>query len=359
MLTKASHRKKILIIPFCLLVLLAAVDWILTVSVYNRYFGARVETYEPTKQRVEFFDGLERTRYTFPSDRGQLLTGYLYTAGADPRGIIIIAGGYGAGHSNYIQCADYFAKHGYAVFAFDNTGCDESGGDSMIGMPQGVIDLEYAISFVEQSGNLPSLPIGLFGHSWGGYSVCAVLASHPEIKAVISCAGYNRSESMFIAEGRTIAGPAVYLTLPFLKLHELIQFGKYASLTAEDGFAASDARVMIVQSADDDTVLPEFGYDIYYRNHRDDPRFSFLCLEGRGHRFFNISTPYYEEANASLEQWRDSLDYDYNDPANAGRFAADQAEYIHQNVNIKALWQNRLDTDLFDRFLAFYDQSLS
>ena len=358
MRAKAPRRKTILIVLACVLAVLAAADWILTVMVYKRYFGTRVETYEPTKQRIEYFDGLKRTRYSFPSDKGQLLTGYLYTAGGEPRGILIIAGGYGAGHSNYIQCADYFAKNGYAVFAFDNTGCDESGGDSLVGMPQGVIDLEYAISFVEQSGNFPPLPIGLFGHSWGGYSVCAVLASHPEVKAVIACAGYNRSESLFISEGRTIAGPAVYLTLPFLKMHELIRFGKYASLTAEDGFAASDARVMIVQSADDDTVLPEFGYNIYYRNHREDSRFTFFLLEDRGHRFFNVSTPYYEEASEALDQWRKTLDYDYSAPANADRFAADQAEYIHQNVDMKALWQNRLDTDLFGRFLAFYNQNL-
>ncbi|WP_028125397.1 helix-turn-helix domain-containing protein [Eremococcus coleocola] len=32
-----------------------------------------------------------------------------------------------------------------------------------------MIDLDYSLSFVEDSGNFPNLLIGLFGHSWGAY----------------------------------------------------------------------------------------------------------------------------------------------------------------------------------------------
>ena len=48
-----------------------------------------------------------------------------------------------------MDCAYYFAKNGYYVFAYDSTGSDASEGEGVGGTPQGVIDLDYAISFVE------------------------------------------------------------------------------------------------------------------------------------------------------------------------------------------------------------------
>lgn len=79
---------------------------------------------------TEDFSGLQCDEYTFPSDKGQMLAGYLYSSGESQRGIVVIAHGVG-------------------------------------GVPQGVLDLEYAISFVEANDDIPDLPIVLFGHSWG------------------------------------------------------------------------------------------------------------------------------------------------------------------------------------------------
>jgi hypothetical protein len=62
-----------------------------------------------------------------------------------------------------MDCANYFAQNGYYVFAYDATGTDESEGNGVGGLPQGVIDLDYAISFVEESKEIPDLPIVLFG----------------------------------------------------------------------------------------------------------------------------------------------------------------------------------------------------
>ena len=109
---KMPVRKKILIILACVLVLLIAGAWILTEVECSRFFGRRYETDKLTRQRAEFYDGLERTQYIFPSDKGQKLTGYLYSAGTDQKGIIVFAHGYGGGQSYYMNCADYFAKHG-------------------------------------------------------------------------------------------------------------------------------------------------------------------------------------------------------------------------------------------------------
>ena len=70
-----------------------------------------------------------------------------------------------------------------------------------------------------------------------------------------------------------------------MKLHERIKYGNYASNTALDGFSATTAAVMVVHSSDDNVVPTEYGYDIYYEKYKDDPRFSFIRLEDKGHNY--------------------------------------------------------------------------
>lgn len=356
---KTKSKKKILFIALCIVaVLLVAGDWALTVMVYNENFNQRFESYEPLMLYTDDFDGLQCTQYEFPSDKGQKLIGYMYSSGENQRGIIVMAHGFGGGgHNSYMDCASYFAHHGYYVFAYDATGNDESGGDGVGGLPQGVIDLDFAISFVEESGNFPDLPIALFGHSWGAYSICSVLSYHPEIKAVIACSGFNSSSDMFEAEGKKMAGDGIYMMMPFVKLHERIKYGDYASSNAMDGFQATEAAIMIVHSVNDDVVPTEYGYDIYYEKYKDDPRFSFICLEDRDHNYIYDDMTYINEFNEKFDKWLETLDYDYHAKENREKFATDKADYIHNNLD-RDRWCNMLDQELFECFANFYDENL-
>lgn len=354
-----SKKKRVLIIILCVAVaLIIACDWLLTMIIYNENFNQRFESYGSLMLFVDDFDDLNRTKYEFPSDKGQKLTGYMYSSGENQRGIVVMAHGFGGGgHNSYMDCANYFAHNGYYVFAYDATGNDESEGEGVGGVPQGVIDLDYAISFVEESDNFQNLPIVLFGHSWGGYSVCNVLTYHPEVKAVIECSGFNSSSDLFESEGKKMIGNGIYLMLPFVKLHELIKFGKYASNTAMDGFAASEAAVMILHSSDDTVVPVDYGYDVFYEKYKDDPRFSFVRLEDKGHNYVYHDTSYVDEFNAEFDKWRETLDYDYNSEENKERFSADKAEYLHNNLD-KSRWGNMLNLELFKDFVSFYDDHL-
>lgn len=354
-----SKKKRVLIIILCVaVVLIIAGDWLLTVMIYNENFNQRFESYEPLMLSVDDFDDLQRTKYVFPSDKGQILTGYMYSSGENQRGIVVMAHGFGGGgHNSYMDCANYFAHNGYYVFAYDATGNDESEGGGVGGVPQGVIDLDYAISFVEGEENFPNLPIVLFGHSWGGYSVCSVLTYHPEVKAVIECSGFNSSSDLFESEGKKMIGNGIYLMMPFVKMHERIKFGKYAVNTAMDGFAASDAAVLILHSSDDTVVPTNYGYDVFYEKYKDDPQFSFVRLEDKGHNYVYHDTSYVDEFNAEFDKWRETLDYDYKAEENKDRFSAEKAEYIHNNLD-RNRWGNMLNLELFEKFVRFYDGHL-
>ncbi|MBO4903344.1 MAG: alpha/beta fold hydrolase [Lachnospiraceae bacterium] len=327
---------------------------------YNENFNVSEDSYEPLMLRVEDFEGLTCTRYSFPSDKGQMLAGYLYGSGDDQHAIVIIAHGFGdGGHNSYMDVAAYFAERGYYVFAYDATAMDQSEGEGLGGVPQGVIDLDHAISFVESSEDIPDLPVVLFGHSWGGYCVSAVLTYHPEVKAVIECSGFNSSPDMFESGGRSQAGNLICTMTPFISLHERFKYGKYATNTAMDGFDSTDAAVMIVHSADDKVIGIEYGLDKYYGKYKDDPRFSFIRFEDRGHNGIlnDPGNTYKDEFNTGFDKWLETLDYDYNAAENRERFIEDKADYITANLDHEK-WSHRLDKELFGTFLAFYEQAL-
>ena len=359
MKARKSKKKIILVILLCMIVLIIIGWWAFCVKMYNDNFNVRGDSYEPLMLRAEDFDGLNCTEYTFPSNKGQNLAGYLYSTGDEQHGIVVIAHGFGGGHNSYMDVAEFFAQNGYYVFAYDATGCDKSEGEGVGGVPQGVIDLDYAISFVEESNEIPNLPIVLFGHSWGGYCVSSVLTYHPEIKAVIECSGFNRSSDMFESGGKSQAGDVIYTMTPFIRIHELFKYGRYASNTAMDGFDLTDAAVMIVHSADDDVIGIEYGYDMYYEKYQNDPRFTFIRFEDRGHNeiFNDPENTYKDEFNAEFDTWLETLDYDYNAEDNIERFKEDKAEYITENLD-HVRWSTRLDEELSTRFLDFYNEAI-
>ena len=360
-MNKIKKKSKIkVVVLFLSIIIILLVGWgLFCVEMYNENINVRCDDYVPLMLRVEDFDGLQCTEYSFPSDKGQNLAGYLYSCGENQQGIVIIAHGFSEGHNSYMDGANFFAHNGYLVFAYDATGSGKSEGEGIGGTPQGVIDLDYAISFVESNEDIPNLPIVLWGHSWGAYSVSNVLTYHPEVKAVIECSGFDKSSDMFESGGKSQAGDIIYAMTPFIRIYERFKFGKYATNTAMDGFDSTDASVMIVHSADDAVIGIEYGLDKYYEKYKDNPRFSFIRFEDKGHNgILNDSTnTYKDEFNAEFDKWLETLDYDYEAKENKNRFIEDKADYITEHLD-HTKWSNRLDEELFSKFISFYDEAI-
>lgn len=279
---------------------------VLSIATYESVFGHRYE-YE-TVYNVEDFPGLMRTSYDVTSDKGQKIAAYnYYREDQDIKGIVIIAHGFGGGGQElFMPFADIFARNGYYAFAYDATGYDQSEGGSMKGLAQGVIDLDRIISFVESREEFSGLPVMLFGHSWGGYCVGAVLNLHPEVTAACALSGFNESPDLFLSWGRNMVGPAIYPMMPYVTVYDKIKFGEFASYTASDGFAATDAPILIIHSADDDVVPIRYGYDIYYERFGDDPRFTFVRYADLGHNGF-LAEAYREEFSQVITFFDDAL----------------------------------------------------
>jgi dienelactone hydrolase len=348
---KAKKRTKI-IVAICvgLIIVLLVVPFALSVYIYQSNFGVRYETLPWLSWDIEDFEGLNKERYTFASNNGQMLTGYRYFKDTDTtKGVVIIAHGLGGGgHNAYMDVADHLTSNGYVVFAYDATGNDESEGDSVGGMPQGIIDLDHAVRFVKNSTEFEGLPIMLFGHSWGAYSAGSVLSIHPDIKAVVMGAGFNTSIDIIEEEGRRQAGVAIDFVLPYLSLIEKIKFGKYSSYTCIDGFENSNAGVMLIHSADDEMISFEDQFMMFSGIYQNNPRFDFVRYEDRGHN--NIfSSDDSRQANIEYEEqfWT------YINTTGAEATAELKTEYMNENGDMHKLFE--LDSELMDRMVAFYD----
>jgi len=345
-----KKRKIIIILSIVLIIILLIIPFGLSVMIYEDNFGDRYETYAPMARSIDEFEGLNLQRYTFTSDQGQQLAGYKYYRDLENiKGVVVIAHGLGGGgHNSYMDVADYFTLNEYVVFAYDATGNDESEGSSVTGIPQGLIDLDYAIRFVKQTPDFDGLPIMLFGHSWGGYSVGSVLNLHPDVKAVAMLAGFNKSMDIIEEEGKRIAGDMIYALLPYISLYEKIKFGKAASYSCITGFENTDAGVMVIHSTDDKMISKKMSYDVFYDLYKDNPRFNFVQYENRGHNYIcysDGSREYEDEFNRKFDEYVNTLD---------GELTSElKASYFNDHLDKKLLFD--LDEELMDSIVEFYN----
>ena len=281
--------------------------------IYVKNFAYRCTTDLNGLLRFSQLQGLTRERHTFASNNGQTLVGYLYEregVAAANKGIVVFAHGLGGGgQKGYVDIFDHLTKNGYYVFAYDATGNDESEGEVIGGLPQGIIDLDFAIDYVHTIEKTQSLPIMLMGYSWGGFSVVNVLNYHPEVQAVVSMAGFNKSMNLLEDRSCQVAGDLAKLVLPFAQIYEYSKYGKYALSSAMEGFATSDCDVMIVHGQKDDIVPIEYGYDTYYKKYGNDERFRFCKYENRDHSIFtnDDGTLDFELMNDAVEFFNQSL----------------------------------------------------
>lgn len=288
-----KRSRKILIISASVLLALAlVVHPLASVIIYESIFSSRYEPAPWLTFRTDDFDSLSVERVEI-SGEGENLAGFKYQnpTVTEPLGLVVLAHGLGGGgHNPYMPLIDAFTDEGYLVFTYDATGNGESGGKDVNGLPQGPIDLERAISAALGDPDYKDLPLYLVGHSWGAYSVGAVLASHPEVRGAVMLAGFDSSADMIKAGASDYVGSLVAsVAAPTVTLYEQIKFGKSASLSVLDGIGATDAPVMIIHSSDDSTVPAEIGYDKYYESYKDDPRVTFLHYEDRGHNYLYYS----------------------------------------------------------------------
>lgn len=202
--------------------------------------------------RYSDLSGVDRTKLTFKSGKNYL-TGYIYGEN-NQKGLVVISHGLGYGAEDYLAQTMYFVDCGWKVFVFDNTGTYQSQGKSERGLPQSLIDLDSALTFIENDPQLNTMPIMLFGHSWGAYAVTAILNYNHPIKAVASISGFNSPNELLLEDLKSELGFFGNIEYPFLINYQFGLFGDKSKLTAVNGINMTNTPVMIVHGTQDESI---------------------------------------------------------------------------------------------------------
>lgn len=313
MVKKRRKKRPLLILISVLLVLLTFVQFE-TYMAYEFVFGRRFTTNDDLGlMEYSDFDGLLMVEDSFTSNKGQTLRGGFFYTNETPtfKGLVVLSHGFGGGgYIWYLPQVAYLAQNGYLVYTFDKTGTDLSDGKDVRGLPQGIIDLQYALNHLRTTAQAQGLPILLYGHSWGGYSSCAILQDEKDIAAVASMSSFNSSQDMLITQGTQIFGDYVSFLSPFLNICDKIRFGKYADYTSLKGLSETQVDVILFHSDDDRTIPIETSFNIYAEQLSDKENLTFVPMSAKKHDvyFSDEATKYRVQSRAALKLIRDDIE---------------------------------------------------
>lgn len=280
-----KHKTSIIIALLLAILITVIIPFIIINQIYKLNFELRVDyTINLYDEVVKENPNFKREPISFTSNKNQTLRGHLYYYDKSRcKALIVMAHGYGRDSDSYVQEAEYFARNGYLVMSYDNTGTVNSDGQTLVGVSQSPIDMNYALKYVEGSSELKNYPLLLYGHSWGGFAATAVNNYPHNVKAVASISGLENIKSLAKRRGITYVGKFINVLLPYCQAYETFKFGKAAFNTGSTGLNKTDAKVLIIHSTDDTVVPYDDSYSVYLKNFELNPRFKFLLVSGYGH----------------------------------------------------------------------------
>lgn len=349
---KKKPLKIVLIVLLALIVVFSVLSFIIVKVNFDDIFG-RTEL-DPDTAYLRYNDIKDQYPYellSFMSGKNKL-QGYLF--GSDnTKGLVLISHGLGGGAEGYTAETKRFVDEGYQVFGFDNTGCCSSEGESCIGLVQSVLDLDAALTYIEQEPRFKDLPVLLYGHSWGGYAVTAIFNFDHNITASASVAGFNNPMQMITEWARNMMEGFAYLEYPYIWLYQKTVFGNDLDITAVDGINNTDTPVLLLHGAKDSTIGIDESAIMAYRDKITNPNVQYkICDKERqnGHNSLFRSL-------GSLE-YADEVDVEYEKLYNQynGNIPDDVRKKFYDNCDKFKVCE--LDPEFIDSVLEFYDNAI-
>ena len=250
---KKSKLKRVLIIIVAVILSFSAASMLATKLIYDmifvRYDAPDREVPAALSQMVA-----DREVVQYEAD-GVRLEGYLYRCNGENAkdALVVIAPGFHAGADDYLWQIQSLLDYGWSVFAYDPTGSCNSGGESYVGFPQQIIDMEATLGYLESKHRFGYEKIALLGHSRGGYAAACALETDYEIDAVITVSGVNSAMEGIMGHASAYVGPVAYGNYGFLWLYQVMLFGTdTVNATADEAISGSDVPVLVVHGAQDD-----------------------------------------------------------------------------------------------------------
>jgi len=195
--------------------------------------------------------GLTYEETTFNTEDGLTLSGWFIPSKKAENGAktIVLLHGYPADKGDILPSLA-FLNDRYNLFLFDFRYFGQSEGSYSTAGAKETDDLVEAIKYLESRG---ITEIGVFGFSMGGAVALMAASQTPEIKAVISEAGYARLDLMARELYRLpfLDYPLAWLTELWAKLFIGININKVAPIDAVKNI---QVPILIIHSKDDEVI---------------------------------------------------------------------------------------------------------
>ncbi len=302
---------------------------------------------------VDDFENLKNEPIEFESDEGQKLKGFIYSSTKFDlyKALMVVSHGLGAGHLQYTTEINYFAQQGYLVFAYDNTGCNMSEGTRIKGLTQGLIDLDYALRYIDSNERLKDMPKVLFGHSMGAFSVCNITSiNNSHIKAIVALAPFKDEPSMIFEQFKAMTNIRYKIIYKLLIKYYKQRFGDLIKINTIDSFKNSDVPHMII-AGDCDPMVDYFSnFNMFKEMFENNENYKFLSVEGRFHRP-NLSldaAQYDQDTNVELQ----SIQGEYK-----GKIPQERIDRFYQNLDYNLLV--KMDDQVMTQICEFLETNLN
>lgn len=310
-------------------------------TIYRRKLYARADDMGTARYLgAEDFPGLKSMPYAFPAKAGHTLQGYFYRYdNAIPGRVVVFDHGMGGGHRSYMREIERIARAGYLVFAYDHTGCMESGGENTNGFAQSLNDLDCCLKALKQAPGMQGRTIAVMGHSWGAFSTMNIAALHPDVTHVIALSGFVSVKTMV---EQNFSGILKGYRKGIYAL-ERKSNPDYVNYNAAKTLAETDAHVLLVYSADDKLVHKAVHYDALHSALAGKKNVRFLLVDGKGHNpnYTADAVKYLGEYMTTLTQKLKKLELG---TAEERKAFVDSYDWLRMTEQDEAVWQVILET---------------
>lgn len=231
--------------------------------------------------QAEDFPGLVADPIKFVGDKKQTLRGYLYSYArfTNFKELVIFAHGIGAGHTAYTTEIERLVREGFLVLAFDYTGCAMSGGTAMKSLIQALVDMDYALRYIESRPDLKELKRYVVGHSWGGYvALNSLLIKHGRVDKIVDMSGFISSPKAVTANR-----PLLKFLYPFIYLHGYWRYGRYATYNGKKAVRRSKKPILLIHGQNDSVMKPKSSIGVLQKAKGKKTNVEIVLVEGRGH----------------------------------------------------------------------------
>lgn len=252
-------------------------------AILNTYRGIAYTRCDDTGKAKYFsysdFQGLHRDSYIFKSSLGHDLSGNIYFYDEyNPDRLIIFEHGFFGGHRSYMKEIELLCRHGYRVFAYDHTGCMESGGENPNGLAQSLRDLNDCLNTLKADENFRNLDFSVMGHSWGGFSCLNITALHPDISHVVVLSGFTSVERLVDS---FFEGVLKKYRKDVMELERNAN-DEFVSFDAVDTLSKTKSEVLLIYS-DDDKMVRKTHFDILKEKLDGKDNIKFILEHNKGH----------------------------------------------------------------------------